>query len=143
MTGEQRQALDDAIRQVPLWAELKAYEKQHKETPKVHNNHKTQLPVGMYPRQKAKGARPPCKLAEATSKSRNASYDDVVRRHELRAVAEEGLNSLRAELSAAKTSEYEAAQALGQQVERRNRHHQQGQHHDNHIPHSVLNDCIA
>jgi dynactin complex subunit len=134
--------LDDAIERVPLWSRLKAYEKQHKETTKEYNKHKTQLPVALWPRQKAKGARPR-KPAKDTSKSHHAAYDDVVRRHEERAVAEQDLNDLHAELSAAETSEQEAAQSLGQQVEKRKHHHQQGYHHENQMAHCVLNDCMV
>jgi hypothetical protein len=122
--------LDDAIERVPLWSCLKAYEKQHKETAKEYNKHKTPFPVELWPRQKAKGARPR-KPATDTSKSHNASYDDVVRRHEERAVAEEDLNDLRADLSEAETSEQETAQSLRQQMEKRKHHHQQGYHHEN------------
>jgi hypothetical protein len=142
MTGEQRQALDDAIERVPLGSVFEAYKKQHKETTKVYAQYNTRLPVGMWPLQKAPGARARPKPKENTSKSQNASYNTVVHRLELQALAQEDQNQLRVELSAAKTSEQEAAHSLAQRVAKRRRQHQQGHHRHNQIDHIVIN-CIA
>jgi hypothetical protein len=143
MTGEQRQALDDAIERVALRSVFQAYKKQHKETTKVYAQYNTRLPVGMWPLQKAPGARARPKPKKDISKSQNASYNTVVHRLELQALAQEDQNQLRVELSAAKTSEQEAAHSLAQQVAKRKRHHQQGHHRHNQIEDIVMNDCIA
>ena len=143
MTGKQRQALDEAIERVPVWSVLKDYKKQHKETTKVYAQFNTRLPVGMWPLQKAPGARARPKPKENTAKTQNASYNTVVHRLELQALAQEDQNQLRVELSAAKTSEQEAAHSLAQQVAKRKHHQKQGHHRHNQINHIVMNDCTA
>jgi hypothetical protein len=143
MTGKQRQALDDAIKRVPLSAVFNAYKLQYKATVKVYAKHNTSLPVGMWPTQKAPGARPPPQAAAKTSASHKSSYHDVVRRLELQAVDHQELDTLRGELSTAQKSEQDAALALGQQVERRDRQQQQGRDYPIHIAESVLKVCMA
>jgi hypothetical protein len=126
MTGEQRQALDDAIERVQLWSVLGAYKRQYKATTKVYAKHNTSLPVGMWPQQKAPGARPKHKPAAKTPQSHEASYHDVVSRLERQAVAHHDLNELRDELSTAQKSEQQAAYALKQKVAKRKLQHNQG-----------------
>ena len=142
MTDEQRQALDDAIQRVPLWSVLGAYKRQYKKTTKVYAKHNTSLPVGMWPQQKAPGARPKHKPAAKTSNSHKASYHDVVSRLERQAVAHQDLNALRDELSTAQISQQKAVEALEQQVAKRKHQHNQGRAYHNHIYEQILSVCV-
>jgi hypothetical protein len=142
MTDEQRQALDDAIQRVPLWSVLGAYKRQYKKTTKVYAKHNTSLPVGMWPQQKAPGARPKHKPAAKTSNSHKASYHDVVSRLERQAVAHQDLNALRDELSEAQISQQKAADAVQEQVAKRKHQHNQGRAYHNHIYKQILSVCV-
>jgi hypothetical protein len=144
MTDEHRQALGAIQRHGDrLGSVLNDYKKQWEATVQVCRKHSppdTDLPVGMWPKKKAKGAHAP-KPSDTSSKPRNLSYDEVVRRLELQAQADQDLSTLRVDLSTAQQSEQEAAQRLQQQVKRRDLQHKQGLNYQIHIESPVLNVC--
>jgi hypothetical protein len=128
-TDEQRQALDNAIDRMPLWSVFMDYQKQYKATTKVYAKYNIRLPVGMWPQQKAPGAKPPPKPTAKAPTSKNKSYDDVVRRLELQAREEEDLAALRLELGEVTRSRQESAHTLEQRLEKRKLQLQQGYQH--------------
>jgi hypothetical protein len=141
MTGEQRQTLQEAIERVSLWDVLTAYKKQYKATVAVYKQRRTSLPVGMWPQQKAPGARPPPKPAAQPSKPPKAAYHDIVRRLEREAASHQNLNTLRVELSTAQQSEQDAADSLEEQVDKRDIQQQQGRDYQ-HLHRSVITEYM-
>lgn len=109
---------------VPLTTVFRSYQDQYRATVKVYEQHKTSLPVAMWPAQKAPRAR----LAQKSgSTPRQTSYHDVVRQLEIQAVAAEHLNTLHVNLSVAQQAAREAVEALEHQKQRRDIQQQQGQ----------------